>query len=66
MVKLWFRCSDFAAGVNAVSLSVRIMISNMSYIIVRTNFCLKTDLSEWQQSRWRYISCIAKECDDSV
>lgn len=66
MVKLRFRCSDFAAGVNAVSLSVRIMISNMSYIIVQTNFCIKTDLCEWQHSRWRSISCIAKEHDDSV
>ncbi len=34
-----------------VSLSVRIMISNMSYIIVRLTFGLKTDLSEWQHSR---------------
>lgn len=41
MAKLRFRCSDFAAGVNAASLSVRIMISNMSYIIVRTKFVLR-------------------------
>ncbi len=38
MVKLRFRCSE---GVNDVSLSVRIMISNMSYIIVRLTFVLR-------------------------
>lgn len=61
MAKLRFRCSNFAAGVNALSLSVRIMIFNMSYITAQTNLCFKTDLSEW-----RSITCIAKEYDVSV